>query len=56
MIPAQDIYLREKSIAGPTGEIGQGRRAAPAQARRVGPAFFDEDDACAGHGTWQQLS
>ena len=23
----------------------------PAQARREGPAFFDEDDVCAGYGT-----
>ena len=26
----------------------------PAQARREGPAFFDEDDVCAGHETQLQ--
>ena len=54
VLQARGICLREKSIAGPTGEIGQGRRAAPAQARRVGPALFDEDDARA--GSWNSVT
>ncbi len=45
--PAVNIHLREKSIAGPT-ERSRNGGLPPAQARREGPALFDEDDAYAG--------
>ena len=41
---AQSIHLREKNIAGPTGEIK--RCECIVLVQRVGPAFFDEDDVC----------
>ncbi len=37
-------HLREKNIAGPTERSRMGGLS-PAQARRAGAAFFDEDDA-----------
>jgi len=43
--PAQSIHLREKNIAGPTERPTMRMHC---QARRGGPAFFDEDDVCAG--------
>ena len=45
--PAVSIHLREKSIAGPT-ERSRNGGLPPTQARREGPALFDEDDVCAG--------
>ena len=46
-LPEQIIHLREKNIAGPT-ERSRRRLAAYASSRE-GPAFFDEDDVCAGN-------
>ena len=43
--PTQSIHLREKNIAGPT-EKSQMRKHL--LVHREGPAFFDEDDLCAG--------
>ena len=43
--PAQSIHLREKNIAGPTERSAMHMHCL---ARREGPAFFDEDDVCAG--------
>ena len=41
----QSIHLREKNIAGPTERSAMHMHCL---ARREGPAFFDEDDVCAG--------
>ena len=38
------IFVRKTLQIRPRDRVG--RLAAPAQARREGPAFFDEDDAC----------
>ena len=53
MSPAESIHLREKNIAGPTERSRKGGEL-PAQARRAGPAFFDEDDVDAGSGNIAQ--
>ena len=53
MSPAESIHLREKNIAGPTERSRKGGEP-PAQARRAGPAFFDEDDVDAGSGNIAQ--
>ena len=53
MSPAENIHLREKNIAGPTERSRKGGEP-PAQARRAGPAFFDEDDVDAGSGNIAQ--
>ena len=42
---AQSIHLREKNIVGPTE---RSKSVSFFTARREGPAFFDEDDVCAG--------
>ena len=45
MFQAQSIHLREKYIVGPTE---RSKKRELFSARREGPAFFDEDDVCAG--------
>jgi hypothetical protein len=45
MFQAQSIHLREKNIVGPTE---RSKKRELFSARREGPAFFDEDDVCAG--------
>ena len=43
----QSIHLREKNIVGPT----ERSKCFSILSSMKGPAFFDEDDVCAGPGT-----
>ncbi len=52
-VPAAGIHLREKNIAG-LPERSRRAVSRPVQARREGPAFFDEDGVCRRFETLRQ--